>query len=125
MAHWPPLNTLTFTHIKVLMVDFQKKDLDKKKIFVVRDEASYFYKTLGFSLPSLLINPALVTVCKVSADSKVYNIGTLVEGRAANSNSKELDHSAELEPKLELEKIFFLNSNLNSHKTVRVHLKDI
>ena len=39
--------------------------------------------------------------------------------RTANSNLKELDHFAELE--LELEKIFFLNSNLNSHKTVRVH----
>ena len=35
------------------------------------------------------------------------------------ANSKELDHFAELE--LELEKIFFLNSNLNSHKTVRIH----
>ena len=43
--------------------------------------------------------------------------------RAANLNwnSKELDHFAELE--LEFKKIFFLksNSNLNSHKTVRVH----
>ena len=40
--------------------------------------------------------------------------------RAANSNlnSKELDHFAELE--LELEKIFFLNSNLNSHKTFQI-----
>ena len=38
---------------KVLMVDFQKKDLDKKKVFVVCDEA------LGFILPSLLVNPAL------------------------------------------------------------------
>ena len=38
-----------------------------------------------------------------------------------NSNSKELDHCAELELDLELEKIFFLNSNLNSHKIVRVH----
>ena len=35
------------------MVDFQKKGLDKKKVFVVRDEA------LGFSLPSLLVNSAL------------------------------------------------------------------
>ena len=35
------------------MVDFQKKDLDKKKVFVVRDGS------LGFSLPSLLVNPAL------------------------------------------------------------------
>ena len=33
----------------------------------------------------------------------------------------ELDHFAELE--IELKKIFFLNSN--SHKTVRVHSKDI
>ena len=43
--------------------------------------------------------------------------------RAANSNlksnSKQLDHFAELE--LELEIVFFLNSNLNLHKTVRVH----
>ena len=38
--------------------------------------------------------------------------------RAAKSNSKELDHFAELE----LEKIFFLNSNLNSNKTVRVQV---
>ena len=40
-----------------------------------------------------------------------------VKNRAANLNSKELDHFAELE----LEKIFILNSNLNSLKTVRVH----
>ena len=40
--------------------------------------------------------------------------------RAANLNLKELNHFAEL--KLELEKIFFLNSNLNlnSNKTVQV-----
>ena len=41
------------------MVDFQKKDLDKKKVFAVRDEAPYFYEALGFSLLSLLGNPAL------------------------------------------------------------------
>ena len=41
------------------MVDFQKKGLDKKKVFVVRDEAPYFSEALGFSLPSLLVNPAL------------------------------------------------------------------
>ena len=48
----------TFRPIKVLMVDFPKKGLDKK-VFVVRDEALYFSKALGFSLPSLLVNPAL------------------------------------------------------------------
>ena len=48
----------TFRPIKVLMVDFQKKGLDKK-VFVVRDEAHDFSKALGFSLPSLLVNPAL------------------------------------------------------------------
>ena len=37
--------------------------------------------------------------------------------RPRAANSKELDHFAELE----LEKLFFLNSNLNSHKSVRVH----
>ena len=42
------------------MVDFQKKGLDKKKVFVVRDEVPYFSEVLGFSLPSLLVNPALV-----------------------------------------------------------------
>ena len=42
------------------MVDFQKKDFDKKKVFVVRDEAPYFSEALGFSLPSLLVNPALI-----------------------------------------------------------------
>ena len=47
------------------------------------------------------------------------NLPCNLAARAANSNSKELDHFATLE--LELEKIFFLNSNLNSHKTVRVH----
>ena len=36
------------------MVDFQNKGLDKKKVFVVRDEAPYFSEALGFSLPSLL-----------------------------------------------------------------------
>ena len=51
----------TFRPIKVLMVDFPKKGLDKK-VFVVRDEALYFSEALGFSLPSLLVNPALVVV---------------------------------------------------------------
>ena len=41
------------------MVNFQKKGLDKKKVFVVRDEAPCFSKALGFSLPSLLVNLAL------------------------------------------------------------------
>ena len=56
----PPKYALvsTFRPIKVLMVDFQKKGLDKK-VFVVRDEALYFSEALGFSLPSLLVNPAL------------------------------------------------------------------
>ena len=38
------------------------------------------------------------------------------------SNSKELDHFAELE--LKLEKIFFLNSKLNSNKTIRVRVQN-
>ena len=48
MAQCPPKYALvtTFRPIKVLMVNFQKKGLDKKKVFVVRHEA------LGFSLPS-------------------------------------------------------------------------
>ena len=41
------------------MVDFQKKDLDKKKVFIFREEAPYFSEALGVSLPSLLVNPAL------------------------------------------------------------------
>ena len=40
------------------MVDFQKKGLNKK-VVVVRDEALYFSEALSFSLPSLLVNPAL------------------------------------------------------------------
>ena len=43
----------TFGPTKVLMVDFQKK------VFVVRDEAPYFFEALGLSLPSLMVNPAL------------------------------------------------------------------
>ena len=39
------------------MVDFRKK----KKVFVVPVEAPYFSEALGFSLPSLLVNPALST----------------------------------------------------------------
>ena len=60
----PPKYALvsTFRPIKVLMVDIQKKGLDKKD-FVVRDEALYFSEALGFSLPSLLVNPALSTPC--------------------------------------------------------------
>ena len=42
------------------MVDFPKKGLNEKKVFVVRDEAPYFYEAQGFSLLSLLVNPALV-----------------------------------------------------------------
>ena len=49
----------TFRPIKVLRVDFQKKDLHKNKVFVVRAEAPHFSEALGFSLPSLLVNPAL------------------------------------------------------------------
>ena len=48
----------TFRPIKVLMVDFQNKGLDKK-VFVVRAEAPSFSEALGFSLPSLLVNPTL------------------------------------------------------------------
>ena len=32
-----------------------------KKVFVVRDEAPYFSDAVGFSLSSLLVNPAPVT----------------------------------------------------------------
>ena len=62
-AQCPPKYALvsTFRPIKVLMVDFQKKGLDKK-VFVVRDEALYFSEALDFSLPSLLVNPALAGV---------------------------------------------------------------
>ena len=71
---------------------------------------------------------------KICFDCKGQTVGTTqsnekartaIYTRAAksnlNSNLKELDHFAELE--LKLEKIFFLNSNLNlnSHKTVRVY----
>ena len=61
MAQCPPKYALvsTFRPIKVLMIDFQKKGLDKKKVFIIRDEAPYFYEALGFSLPSVLENPAL------------------------------------------------------------------
>ena len=57
----PPTYALvsTFRPIKVLMVDFQTKSLNKKKVFVVRDEAPYFSEALGFSLPSLLVNPVM------------------------------------------------------------------
>ena len=55
------------------MVNFQKKGLDKKKVFVVRDEALYFSEALGFSLPSLLVNPALSAVTPV-CDEKQYLI---------------------------------------------------
>ena len=58
-----PLNyalVFTFRPIKVLMVDFRKKGLDKK-VFVVHGEAPYFSEALSFSLPSLLVNPAMVT----------------------------------------------------------------
>ena len=47
------------------MVDFQKKGLDKKKVSVGRDEAPYFSEALGFSLPSLLVNPALRTTHQI------------------------------------------------------------
>ena len=58
----PPLKyalVSRFRPVKVLLVDFQKKGLDEKKVFVVRNKASYFSEALGFSLPSLLVNPAL------------------------------------------------------------------
>ena len=69
MAQCPPTYVLvsTFRHIKVLMVDFEKKGLDKK-VFVVRDEAPYFSEALAFSLPSLLVNPALATEQEISGD---------------------------------------------------------
>ena len=56
MAHNAPpsLNTLLSLHLDLqrsllLMVDFKKKGLDKKKAFIVRDEVSYFSEALGFS----------------------------------------------------------------------------
>ena len=51
----------TFRPVRVLVVDFLKKGLDKKKVFVVRDEAHYFSETLGFSLPSLLVHLAVTS----------------------------------------------------------------
>ena len=63
MAQWPPPKyafVSTFRLIKVLMIDFQKKGLDKKKVFVVRSEAPCFSEALDFSQPRLLVNPALV-----------------------------------------------------------------
>ena len=42
------------------MVDFQRKGRDKKKVFVVHDEAPYFFEALGFSLPGLLVTPTLI-----------------------------------------------------------------
>ena len=60
----------TFRPIKVLMVDFQNKGLDKK-VFVVRDEAPYFSEAQGFSLPSLLVNPALDTTDAAKSSNKV------------------------------------------------------
>ena len=51
----PPKYALvsTFRPIKVWMVDFQKK------VCAVRDETPYFFEALGFTLPCLLVNPAL------------------------------------------------------------------
>ena len=60
-AQCSPLTTLLSLRLglqRSLMVDFQKKGLDEKKVFVVRDEAPYFSEVLGFSLPSPLVNPA-------------------------------------------------------------------
>ena len=53
MAQCPPKYALvsTFRLIKVLMIDFQKKGLDKKKVFVVRGEAPYFSEALDFIKP--------------------------------------------------------------------------
>ena len=62
MTQCPPFKYAlisTFKPKKVLMVDFQKKSLDKMKVFVVRDEAPYFSEARGFSLPGLLVNPSL------------------------------------------------------------------
>ena len=44
---------LPFKYIKVFMV------ISKKKAFVARDEAQYFFQALGFNLPSLLVLPSL------------------------------------------------------------------
>ena len=50
MAQRPPSEyalVSTFRPIKVLMVDFPKKGLDKK-VFIVRDEAPYFCEAQGY-----------------------------------------------------------------------------
>ena len=47
------------------MIDFQKNGLNKKKVFVVRGGALYFSEALDFSLPSLLVNPALTSMYHV------------------------------------------------------------
>ena len=56
-----PLNTLLSLRLAYEGLEgrFPKKGLDEKKVFVVRDEAPYFSEALGFSLLSLLVNPAL------------------------------------------------------------------
>ena len=45
---------------------YVNKDLEgrflKKKIFVARDEAPYFFEATCFSLPLLLVNPTLITL---------------------------------------------------------------
>ena len=64
----------------------------------------------------------LIVALRPPKETQSVLLGAMMVGiRAANSklNSNELDHFAEL--KVELEKILFLNSNLNSHKTIRVH----
>ena len=73
---------------------------------------------------NIVFDYVFVSVYKVNLSAQLLYVGMAKKhsskvGGTRAANSKELDHFAELE--LELEKKFFLNSNLNSHKTVRVH----
>ena len=86
--------------IKVLKKKVLKK-LSTKKVFIVRDEALYFTEALGFSLPSLLVNPALVVgLFGVESGS----------GRARPSISKNCRASIGPEPLDRLGAINIINS---------------
>ena len=56
-----------FLKKKILVVDLQKKSL----LFATRPlTVAYFLEALDFSLPSLLVNPALCAMCKLLREHK-------------------------------------------------------
>ena len=92
--------------------------------FVLLYIVQFVIETVVFGVVSSFCSKQTACVCHNMHSSLLVwhnDIATRTANSNLNSNSKKLGYFAELE----LKKILFLNSNLNSNKIARVHLKKI